>query len=221
VDEVQRVPVEMGYPEWNNTALSSPMRSNMADLNQQQQQQAYGSAAASPAAAAAAAVMPGGLGGGLDAAAAAAVTVAAAQERARLGGLGSREAVLPVQVGLVACRVWLRPAMYIIPEHQLSINRASTRRGVDRLCNLVAAGFGGILHCTAGRPGQQRSCAACAGGRECRVWLRSAVAPCTLLLSTNWALIEYQKRKSVGSIVRNWGPGGAGSCAHAHIWQVI
>jgi hypothetical protein len=102
VDEVQRVPVEMGYPEWNSAGLSSPMRTNMADLNQQQhqQQQAY-SAAASPAAAAA--VMPDALGGGVDAAAAAAVAVAAAQERARLGGLGSREAVLPVQVGLVCC----------------------------------------------------------------------------------------------------------------------
>jgi hypothetical protein len=97
VDEVQRVPVEMGYPEWNSAALSSPMRTNMADLNQQQQ--AY-SAAASPAAAA---VIPDALGGGVDAAAAAVVAVAAAQERARLGGLGSREAVLPVQVGLVCC----------------------------------------------------------------------------------------------------------------------
>jgi hypothetical protein len=98
VDEVQRVPVEMGYPEWNSAALSSPMRSNMADLNQQQQQQTYGGAA-SPAAAAV--VVPDALGGGAEAAAAAAVTVAAAQERARLGVLGSREAVLPVQVRLV------------------------------------------------------------------------------------------------------------------------
>jgi hypothetical protein len=95
VDEVQRVPVEMGYPEWNSAALSSPMRANMVELNhQQQQQQQQGYGAGTPAAAAAA---TDGLGG-VDAAAAAAVTVAAAQERARLGGLGGREAVLPVQV---------------------------------------------------------------------------------------------------------------------------
>jgi hypothetical protein len=86
----------MGYPEWNSAALSSPMRANMADLNHQQQHQQQGYGAGSPAAAAG-----GDALSGVDPAAAAAVTVAAAQERARLGGLGSREAVLPVQVRCV------------------------------------------------------------------------------------------------------------------------
>uniref|UniRef100_A0A383W6T4 S-acyltransferase n=1 Tax=Tetradesmus obliquus TaxID=3088 RepID=A0A383W6T4_TETOB len=92
VDEVQRLPVEMGYSEWNSAALGSSMRANMAELNhQQQQQQQQSYAAGSPAAASAGAL------GGVDPADAAAATVAAAQERVRLGGLGNREAVLPMQ----------------------------------------------------------------------------------------------------------------------------
>ncbi|WIA15175.1 hypothetical protein OEZ85_001859 [Tetradesmus obliquus] len=92
VDEVQRLPVEMGYPEWNSAALGSSTRANMAELNhQQQQQQEQSYAAGSPAAASADAL------GGVDPAAAAAATVSAAQERVRLGGLGNREAVLPMQ----------------------------------------------------------------------------------------------------------------------------
>lgn len=80
VDEVRREPVELGFPEWNGAAMGSPLQRTGLEAGQQQ---AYHPpeplAVADPVAAA-----------------------AAAQDKlaqARLVGLGSRESVLPVQVG--------------------------------------------------------------------------------------------------------------------------